>query len=76
VSCSHGFEKASQCVDCMLDGPVDNAWRKIGDTIRAQYPTSCADCGLQIHSGQLLQRWDKGDPSTSTVYTHPEHKPS
>lgn len=71
MKCAHGFAKASQCVDCMLDGPVDdNRWRKIGSPFTSKYPGKCGACGDAIESGVLTQRWDLGDPARQTSYTH------
>lgn len=67
--CPHGFAKPSQCVDCMMDGPVapPEVWNRVGDLFTAQFPGECP-CGDEIEEGQQIQRWDLG--AGRTVYTH------
>lgn len=75
-SCPHGFAKTSQCVACMYDGEIDNEWRKVGVAIRSKYGQDCAACGQQLSAGMWVQRWDRGDPPTATVYTCPLCEPT
>lgn len=74
MNCPHGFEKPTQCIDCMEDGPVVEppTWKRIGAVFSATFAGECP-CAKPIELGDWIRRWDLG--TERTVYTHQGCRP-
>lgn len=73
--CLHGFEKPSQCLDCMEEGVFDDPvkWERVGTGFLAKFDQACAAGSACVKDGTVhafresVQRWDKPG---KTAYTH------
>lgn len=56
--CSHGFDKPSQCFECMYEGNlVDYPESRAGaprKAVIAVFDGKCPECGMSITVGQLI----------------------
>lgn len=59
MDCPHGFPSRKSCVDCMMDGPVEEPKtirRNLhpARTMQAGYPGRCANCDARIDEGDTI----------------------
>lgn len=59
MDCPHGFPSRKSCVDCMMDGPVEEpktVRRHLHPTnvITAGYFGRCPNCDATIHEGDMI----------------------
>lgn len=70
MTCPHGFDRPSQCIDCMDDDGLGAAptppEQRDGHAIYARSDGDCGVCNLPIHAGERIvhttrDRWVHAD---------------